>query len=225
MNGSSRMTQSARAVFDETDVLPIIGLKPGVIRSSYQDKANTVTNDATNDVRHQIVDLLPRLRRFAYALTGEKDRGDDLVQETCMRALSRLEQWEHGTRLDSWMYRIAQNIWFDNIRALKVRGEVIDIDTAHDLAGDDGRKVTENRLTLNEVSAAVSKLPPDQRIVIVLVCVDGLSYKQASEILEIPMGTVMSRLARARQAIYVATHAEVPIVAVELEARRGQAVR
>ena len=179
-----------------------------------------------DDVPAQIVDLLPRLRRFAYALTGEKDRGDDLVQETCVRALSRLDQWEHGTRLDSWMYRIAQNIWYDRIRALKVRGEVVDIDTAHELPGDDGRNVTEGRITLNEVSAAISKLPPDQKILIALVCIDGLSYKQAAEILQVPIGTIMSRLARARQTLYLTTHGEpASATFTEAEKPRGRTVR
>ena len=71
----------------------------------------------TDDIRRRIVEFLPRLRRFAYALTGDLDRGDDLVQETCARALSRLDQLQPGTRLDSWMFRIAQTQWFDRIRA------------------------------------------------------------------------------------------------------------
>ena len=180
----------------------------------------------TDDVRRQIVDFLPRLRRFACALTGDLDRADDLVQETCLRALSRLDQWEQGTRLDSWMYRIAQNIWYDRIRALKVRGEVVDIDTAHDLPGEDGRKVTESRLALGDVAAAIGQLPPDQKVVIALVCVDGLSYKQAAEILEVPIGTVMSRLARARQALFTATHYEDPIATLpEPEKSCGRSVR
>ena len=104
--------------------------------------------DVKNDPRLQIVDFLPRLRRFSYALTGDSDKGDDLVQETCARALSRINQWEPGTRLDSWMFRIAQNIWFDQRRAHKVRGDSVDIDQAYDIAGADGREVTENRLTL-----------------------------------------------------------------------------
>ncbi len=180
----------------------------------------------TDDVGYQIVELLPRLRRFAFALTGDMDRGDDLVQETCVRALSRLDQWEQGTRLDSWMYRIAQNIWFDRIRALKVRGEIVDIDTAQDLAGDDGRNVTESRLALSEVSEAITKLPPDQRVLIALVCIDGLSYKQAAEILDVPVGTIMSRLARARRALYIATYGEAPSAEiVELERPRGRNIK
>lgn len=161
-----------------------------------------------DELRHQIVALLPRLRRFAYALTGDGDRGDDLVQDTCVRALSKQEQWQAGTRLDSWLYRIAQNLWFDRIRAGKVRGDQVGIDSVDNLPGEDGRSITEGRSTLNVVSKAIEQLPPDQKILIVLVCIDGLSYKEASEVLEIPIGTVMSRLARARRALHAATHVE-----------------
>ena len=143
-----------------------------------------------NDIRDRMVELLPRLRRFAYALTGSLDKADDLVQDTCARALANADQWQPGTRLDSWMYRIAQNLWFDRMRSQKVRGEVVDVDTALDLAGSDGRDVTENRLTLQVVAKSISKLPPDQQLVIAHVCIDGLSYKDAADALGIPIGTV-----------------------------------
>lgn len=156
----------------------------------------------TDNLRHQIVALLPRLRRFSYALTGDMDSADDLVQETCARALSRLDQWQPGTRLDSWMFRIAQNIWIDRLRAHKVRGVVVDLDAARDMAGEDGRQVTEGRLALNKIAKGIAQLPPDQKVLIALICVDGLSYKEAAEVLDVPIGTVMSRLARARRALY-----------------------
>lgn len=159
---------------------------------------------ATDDVRHQMVALLPRLRRFAYVLTRDMERADDLVQETCLRGLDRIAGWEPGTRLDSWLYRIMQNIWFDRLRALKVRGETTEIDTAFDLVGEDGRDVTETRLALQDISQAIAKLPEEQQVLIGLICVDGLSYKEAAETLQIPIGTIMSRLARARQALHVA---------------------
>lgn len=151
-----------------------------------------------------MVELLPRLRRFGYALTGNLDEADDLVQETCTRALVSAAQWQAGTRLDSWMYRIAQNIWFDKLRATKVRGETIDVDTATDIAGSDGRDITESHLTLQVVANCISQLPAEQQLVITHVCIDGQSYKDAAEALGIPIGTVMSRLARARQALHLA---------------------
>ncbi len=180
----------------------------------------------THDFRLQIVDFLPRLRRFSCALTGDQDKGDDLVQETCARALSRLDQWEPGTRLDSWMFRIAQNIWLDQRRAHKVRGDTADIDEVYDLAGEDGRVIAEARLTLAEVSQGIAQLPPDHQVLIGLICVDGLSYKEAAEILDVPIGTVMSRLARARRAIFdraqLTGKAAQPI---KLERRRGRVTR
>ena len=155
----------------------------------------------TEDVRSKMIELLPRLRRFAYALTRSLEKADDLVQDTCERALARADQWQPGTRLDSWMYRIAQNIWFDANRSAKARGEQTSVDDIAELEGSDGRTVTENRLTLASVFAAMEKLPNDQQILVALVCVDGLSYKEAADTLQLPIGTVMSRLSRARQSI------------------------
>ena len=178
-----------------------------------------------HDPRLQIVDFLPRLRRFSYALTGDSDKGDDLVQETCARALSRIDQWQPGTRLDSWMFRIAQNLWFDQRRAHKVRGDFVDIDQVYDIAGSDGRDLAENRLTLQEVSKGIAKLPGEQQVLIALVCVDGLSYKEAAETLDIPIGTVMSRLARARRTLYDCANPEIESAPFKLETRRGRSNR
>lgn len=180
----------------------------------------------TDDLRRQVVALLPRLRRFAYALTRDMDRGDDLVQEVCVRALSRLDQWQEGTRLDSWLYRITQNLWLDHLRAGKVRGEQVDIDAVHDIAGDDGRDITESRQNLSVVAKAIEKLPPDHRLVIALVCIDGLSYKEAADILDVPIGTVMSRLARARISISATTQdADPAFPTIQPRQSRGRPVR
>lgn len=154
------------------------------------------------DIRDRMVELIPRLRRFALMLARDLDQADDLVQETCMRALTSADQWQPGTRLDSWMYRIAQNLWLDRARARKVRGESVDIDTAVEVVGSDGRRVTEARLTLDQVARSMQKLPPDQQLIVTLVSIDGLSYKEAAEALDVPIGTVMSRLARARRALH-----------------------
>jgi RNA polymerase sigma-70 factor (ECF subfamily) len=156
----------------------------------------------TNDVRRGIVELLPRLRRFAYALAGDPEKGDDLVQEGCARAFARLDQWQPGTRLDSWMLRIIHNIWLDQKRAAKVRGVVVDLDAVPELKGPDGRDVVERRLTLKRVLDAIDKLPEEHRELIALICIEGVSYQEASAILEIPIGTVTSRLVRARRALH-----------------------
>jgi len=156
----------------------------------------------TPELRAELVSLLPRLRRFAYGLTGSLDDGDDLVQGACERALSRIEQFKTGTRLDSWMYRIMQNIWIDRLRSYQSRRETVA--APEDLEGlivGDARREIESRMSLTAVQAAVDVLPEEQRAVLLLVCVEGLAYKDAAEVLGIPVGTVMSRLARARIAV------------------------
>ena len=145
--------------------------------------------------------LVPRLRRFAYGLTGSIDAGDDLVQSTCERALSRLHLWQPGTRLDSWMYRIMQNLWIDDLRAGRRREIATESETFDSMVGGDAEREVEVRLDLAAVRRHIAGLPPDQRAVLLLVSVDGLSYKEAAGVLEVPIGTVMSRLARARLAL------------------------
>ena len=124
------------------------------------------------------------------------------MQEGCLRAFARLDQWQPGTRLDSWMFRIIHNIWIDQKRASKVRGTVIDLDAAPELMGTDGRDVVERRMTLNRVLEAMDKLPQEHRELIALISIEGVSYQEAAAILEIPIGTVTSRLVRARRALY-----------------------
>ena len=119
-----------------------------------------------------------------------------------MRALSRLDQWEQGTRFDSWMFRILQNIWLDRIRSEKSKGHSVEIEQAFDVVESDGRSVTESRLTLKEVTRGIARLAADQQVIIGLVCVDGMSYKEAAAVLDLPIGTVMSRLSRARLALH-----------------------
>lgn len=157
----------------------------------------------SDSARSQLVALLPRLRRFARGLSRSVDQADDLVQAACERALSRLDQWTPGTRLDSWMFRIIQTIWLDQRRAAKVRGGdwVADLETASAHLAEDGERRVEARLTLDEVRRTVARLPDDQRIVLLLVSVEGATYKEAAEILGVPIGTIMSRLARARLAV------------------------
>jgi RNA polymerase sigma-70 factor (ECF subfamily) len=100
------------------------------------------------------------------------------------------------------MYRIAQNIWLDRVRAIKVRGEVVDIDVVGAMPGSDGRDEMDRQLTLEAVDTALGQLPHEQRAIVALVCIEGLSYKEAADITGVPIGTVMSRLARARQTLH-----------------------
>jgi RNA polymerase sigma-70 factor, ECF subfamily len=156
------------------------------------------------DLRGQIVALLPRLRRFCAALTRISDAGDDLCQATIERALLHTSQFEPGTRLDSWMFRIARNLQIDLARRNRTRGTEVDVDLAYDLAGDDGVAIVEGRSDLSRAQAAMARLPEEQRALIALVVIDGQSYRDAADALGIPIGTVMSRIARARRAIDLA---------------------
>jgi RNA polymerase sigma-70 factor (ECF subfamily) len=122
---------------------------------------------------------------------------DDLVQAACERALARRHQFQEGTRFDSWMFRIVQTIWIDQIRTRKVRKEETEVPEGR-LGSDEPVRRVEARLALDEVRRAVDRLPPDQRTALLLVTVDGLSYKEAAEVVQVPVGTIMSRLARAR---------------------------
>lgn len=148
----------------------------------------------------QLVAVLPRLRRFARGLTGSAVEADDLVQAACERALTRQHQFQEGTRFDSWMFRIVQTIWIDQLRARDVRKE--DGEVEHErLGSDEPVRRVEARLALDEVRRAVGRLPAEQRTALLLVTVEGLSYKEAADVAQVPVGTIMSRLARARVAL------------------------
>ena len=147
--------------------------------------------------RTQLVELLPRLRRFALGLTGNPDTADDLVQAGCERALARRGQWQPGTRLDSWMYKIMQNLWIDQVRA-KHETTLAEPEDIEKVPDRDVARGTQSSIELEQVMRAMQTLPPPMRAVLALVCIEDLSYKEAAEALGVPIGTVMSRLARAR---------------------------
>ncbi|BBK30044.1 RNA polymerase RpoE-like sigma-24 subunit [Stella humosa] len=154
----------------------------------------------TAPIGDQLIVLLPRLRRFARGLAKSIADSDDLVQAACERALARAHQWQPGTRFDSWMFRIVQTIWIDQMRARAVRGEADAIDPEAQPTDESVRRA-EARMSLEAVQKAVNRLPEEQRAVLMLVTVEGLSYKEAAEALDVPIGTIMSRLARARAAV------------------------
>jgi RNA polymerase sigma-70 factor (ECF subfamily) len=153
------------------------------------------------ELRLQIVALLPRLRRFAFALTGRQDEADDLVQSACLKALDRLSQYEVGTRLDSWMFRIVQTTFLDEVRSRSRRAKDTVVNEDINAVGFDARihERTEARADLAIIRAKINELPTEQRELLALVVVDGMSYQSAAEVLDVPIGTVMSRLARARK--------------------------
>jgi RNA polymerase sigma-70 factor (ECF subfamily) len=151
-------------------------------------------------INDQLIAVLPRLRRFARGLAGSAVEADDLVQAACERALTRAHQFQEGTRFDSWMFRIVQTIWIDQLRSRDTRREEAEEHGVNVGTDEPGRRV-EARLALQEVRTALEELPPEQRAALLLVTVDGLSYKEAAEVADVPVGTIMSRLARARVAL------------------------
>ena len=158
-----------------------------------------------NDIRTKIVTLLPRLRGFAHVLARSTDLADDLVQATCEKAIRSSVHWTPGTRLDSWMFRIMQNHWIDTVRKRRPETSLDADEPAMQVAGDDGERIAEAKLTLAAVRQLIDALPEEQRAVLVLVCVEDMSYRETAEILDVPIGTVMSRLSRARAALIAAT--------------------
>jgi RNA polymerase sigma-70 factor (ECF subfamily) len=146
-------------------------------------------------LQDQLVALLPRLRRFARSLTHHAADADDLVQLALERALQKIDQWRAGTRLDSWMFGIIHHAWIDEIRARRRRDRVLAPQEAGEQIADAASEAPIQRLSLE---AAFAQLPEEQRIAVSLVLVEGLAYKEAAAVLDVPIGTLTSRLARGR---------------------------
>ncbi len=156
------------------------------------------------DLPGALVQLQPRLRRFGISLAGNLDGADDLVQDACARALDRMDQFTPGTRLDSWMFSIMHSIWKNRLRANAVRAGTGSVDTA-DLVDERSAQAAEARTELTLLDRLILALPEDQRVALMLVSVEGRSYQEAADHLGVPIGTVMSRLSRARGALAAAT--------------------
>lgn len=142
----------------------------------------------------EVVAQIPRLRRYARALVGERHAADDLVQDTLERALGKLHLWRPGTDLRAWLFTIMHNVFVNQLRARGARPEEpLDesLEVAAAAAGD--------RLGLRDLDAALARLPIEQREVVLLVGLEELSYAEAAKALGIPIGTVMSRLFRGRE--------------------------
>lgn len=156
---------------------------------------------AADQTRAQIAAMLPRLRRFARALTGYAADADDIVQVAIERALMRLDQFQAGTKLDAWLFSIVRNAWIDETRSRARRAKVFAPAELGDEIGDDGAAAVNAKLEADDVWAAMRRLPEDQRAAVALVCVEGLAYREAAEALGVPIGTLTSRLARGREAL------------------------
>mgnify|MGYP001611448358 CR=1 FL=1 len=141
-----------------------------------------------------IVELIPRLRRYARALAGDRAAADDLVQDTLERAWSKFHLYRRGTDLRAWLFTVMHNVYVNQLRAAR-RGAPLE-DDMPELASPARESDT---LVLRDLDLAIRRLPPEQREVLLLVALEDMSYEQAARTLGIPIGTVMSRLARARE--------------------------
>jgi len=146
--------------------------------------------------RDAIIELLPRLRRYARALVGDAERADDLVQDCVERALSRWHLWRQPHDLRAWLFTIMHNIHANAVRRV-VRGPgFVDLEHAH-AAATPPQQI--EHIALGEVMGRLNALPAAQRAVVLLVALEGMTYDEVAKVLGVPVGTVMSRLSRARE--------------------------
>lgn len=150
---------------------------------------------------NELVAVLPRLRRFARSLSRDSADAEDLCQVAVEKALKARDQWQPGTRMDSWMYRIMRNAWIDTARARRRAAQTFVAEEVGAGVGVDGAQDIAWHVARGEVDAAMQRLPDEQREAVALVLVEGLAYKDAAMVLDIPMGTLTSRLVRGRQAL------------------------
>ena len=168
---------------------------------------NRAEQEDDSAFREQLVTLLPRLRRFALSLTPDMSEADDLVQAACEHALSRRRQFKAGSRMDSWMFSIIHHLLIDETRAMRRKKPHVSFDEGRFIAtAMNGMKKLEAKFQLQEVFSAMRRLGDNDRLVLSLVCIDGMSYKDAARTMQVPVGTVMSRLARARKKLYSLVH-------------------
>lgn len=149
-------------------------------------------------LKTEMIRLLPKLRSFALRLCRNPDQADDLVQTTCERAIRSLDQFDPATRLDSWMFRILQNLYLNSLRDSANRSRLFDLAMMDFEESYDGAKAAASSLELKKVQSFIGQLDEDNRQVLLKIAVEGRSYKDVAEELGVPIGTVTSRLARAR---------------------------
>ena len=150
------------------------------------------------DLSAELVTLLPRLRRFARALTRNLPDADDLVQVALERALAGAHQLRPDAALASWVFGILRHAWIDELRARARNERVFAPEESGQNVGDAGPGAQAERLSVQD---AMGRLPQDQRLAVALVLIEGLSYKEAAHVMDVPIGTLTSRLARAREAL------------------------
>jgi RNA polymerase sigma-70 factor, ECF subfamily len=149
------------------------------------------------EVKRGLPQLLPRLWRFARVLCRDTDFAHDLVQATCLRALERASQFQPGTRLDHWTFSILSSIWKNEVEKRKIRtgGGLVDIETI--LASEDAESL-ENSVTVKKILGVITGLPETQRIIAMMIYVEGFTFAEASKALDVPVGTLLNRMSTVR---------------------------
>jgi RNA polymerase sigma factor (sigma-70 family) len=166
--------------------------------------------------RHQVIEQLPGLRRYARALTGNAWEADDLVQDTLERACAKWALWQTGTDLRAWLFTVMHNLYLNQRRTSASQGEADELDEEHPAPPVH----TDERLDLQK---ALLQLPADQRALLLMVTLEDMTYEAAAKVLGIPVGTVMSRLSRARQRLrqwMSAPHADAAATSAPAPLRR-----
>jgi RNA polymerase sigma-70 factor, ECF subfamily len=151
------------------------------------------------EIGHKLVGMLPRMLRYARCVARDEVLAQDLVQTACERALATAQGPGDGVPFEGWVFRILRNLWIDQNRRKHTEGEHVELDEEVDAAHPHGESSLEAKLLLPKISQAIEALPQEQQEVLLLVCVEELAYKDVAQLLGVPMGTVMSRLARARR--------------------------
>jgi RNA polymerase sigma-70 factor (ECF subfamily) len=158
---------------------------------------NKPAQQSRNEVQRGLPALLKRLWRYGVVLTGDSDVAHELVQATCLRALEKCDQFQPGTDLARWTYTILSSIWKNELRSRRIRMGQGFVDAEIALIADGVREMDTNLLA-RQVLREVERLPEGQREAVFLVYGEGLSYEEAADVLDVPQGTIMSRLAAAR---------------------------
>ncbi|MFM9980296.1 MAG: RNA polymerase sigma factor [Burkholderiales bacterium] len=153
------------------------------------------------DEAHRIVELIPRLRRYARALAGDRARADDLVQDTLERAWNKFHLWRPGSDLRAWLFTVMHNVHVNQVRASRDHAMLDDEGPEMAVAGVQGAS-----LEIRDLERALAVLPPEQREVLLLIALEDMSYAEVATMLDIPIGTVMSRLSRAREKLRALMH-------------------
>ena len=161
---------------------------------------------------HQILEHIPRLRRYARALLGERYAADDLVQDTLERAWNKFHLWRPGSDLRAWLFSIMHNVFVNQVRSRRNNIEM----TMEELPVTAERATQSDSLEVADVERALRTLPDEQREVLLLVAVEDMTYEEASRALSIPIGTVMSRLSRARDRMRRMIAGEQPVVPLKV---------